>query len=200
MRQLARPTGGKSNETKKLILDKATKIFEYKGYTATSMEDIRSETKLSKGTVYYHFKNKEDLYLYCISQASISFVEKWNKLSNNEATAIDKLHLWGKLYGIEMQQPLTKTIPEYVASTKEFPLANSILELFEPEFNIIRLLLIEGKESGEFARHINIDNVSVILYNLVSNLSISPIFGYDSEDLQVLFKDAINVALHGIKA
>lgn len=197
---MARPIGGKSNETKKLILDKATKIFEFKGYTATSMEDIRSETNLSKGTVYYHFKNKEDLYLYCISQASISFVEKWSKLSIHEVSAIDKLHLWGQLYGIEVQQPLTRTIPEYVASTKEVPLAKSILDLFEPEFNIIRLLLIEGKESGEFAKDINIENVSIILYNLVSNLSISPIFGYNTEDLQVLFKDAINVALHGIKA
>lgn len=199
MRQLARPISGKSNETKKLILDKATKIFEYKGYTATSMEDIRSETNLSKGTVYYHFKNKEDLYLYCISQASILFVEKWNKLSLHDMSAIDKLHSWGQLYAIEVQQPLTKTIPEYVASTKGIPLANSILELFEPEFNIIRILLIEGMESGEFAKDMNIKNVSVILYNLVSNLCVSPIFGYDSEDLQTLFKDAINIALYGIK-
>lgn len=196
---MARPISGKSNETKKLILDKATKIFEYKGYTATSMEDIRSETNLSKGTVYYHFKNKEDLYLYCISQASILFVEKWNKLSLHDISAIDKLHSWGQLYAIEVQQPLTKTIPEYVASTKGIPLANSILELFEPEFNIIRILLIEGMESGEFAKDMNIKNVSVILYNLVSNLCVSPIFGYDSEDLQTLFKDAINIALHGIK-
>jgi len=197
---MARLVGGKSIETKKLILDKATKIFEYKGYTATSMEEIRSETNLSKGTVYYHFKNKEDLYLYCIGEASSTFVEKWNKLSNNEVSVIDKLYLWGQLYGIEVQQPLTKTIPEYVASTKEVPLADSILELFEPEFNIIRQLLIEGKDSGEFAKDMNIDNVSIILYSLVSNLSVSPIFGYHSEDLHVLFKDAIDLALHGIKA
>ncbi|WP_405117311.1 TetR family transcriptional regulator C-terminal domain-containing protein [Paenibacillus sp. FSL K6-1217] len=66
--------------------------------------------------------------------------------------------------------------------------------------NIIRLLLLEGTKTGEFAKDIDIDNVSIILYNLVSNLSIAPIFGYNTEELQVLFKDAINVALYGIKA
>jgi AcrR family transcriptional regulator len=197
---LARPVGGKSTETKKFIVDKATKIFEYKGYTATSMEDIRSETNLSKGTVYYHFKNKEELYLFCIGQASNTFVEKWNKLSITEDSATDKLYLWGYLNGIEMQQPLTNTIPEYVASTKEVPLPSSILELFEPEFNIIRLILMEGKESGEFAKDINIENVSVILYNLVSGLSAAPIFGYNPQDLKGLYKDAIDIALKGIKA
>jgi AcrR family transcriptional regulator len=196
---LARPVGAKSTETKKFIVDKATKIFEHKGYTATSMEDIRNETHLSKGTVYYHFKNKESLYLYCIGQASTSFVERWNKISINKVSAIDKLYLWGELNGMEMQQPLTKTIPEYVASTKEFPLANSILELFKPELNIIQLILIEGKENGEFIHDINIANVSVILYNLISSLGISPIFGYDSQDQQVLYKNAIDIVLTGIK-
>ena len=55
---MSRPTGVNSEDTKQLIVDVATKIFEHKGYSATSMADIKNETNLSKGTIYYHFKNK----------------------------------------------------------------------------------------------------------------------------------------------
>ena len=33
-----------------------------KGYDATSLQDIISETKLSKGAIYHHFSSKEEIF------------------------------------------------------------------------------------------------------------------------------------------
>ena len=42
-------------ETVKLIVEVATRLFTEKGYDATSLQDIINETKLSKGAIYHHF-------------------------------------------------------------------------------------------------------------------------------------------------
>ncbi|WP_343694370.1 TetR/AcrR family transcriptional regulator [Flavobacterium sp.] len=51
----------KGEETKQFIIEKAAPIFNTKGIAATSMSDIMEATKLSKGSMYVHFENKEVL-------------------------------------------------------------------------------------------------------------------------------------------
>ena len=58
----------KGEKTKALIAEKAKVIFEQKGYVGTSMEDIREFSEISKGSIYYHFKNKEELFLYTVEK------------------------------------------------------------------------------------------------------------------------------------
>ncbi|MBW1654295.1 TetR/AcrR family transcriptional regulator [Flavobacterium quisquiliarum] len=51
----------KGEETKQFIIEKAAPIFNTKGIAATSMSDIMEATKLSKGSMYVHFENKDVL-------------------------------------------------------------------------------------------------------------------------------------------
>ena len=51
----------KGEETRQFIIEKAAPIFNVKGIAATSMSDIMEATKLSKGSMYVHFENKEVL-------------------------------------------------------------------------------------------------------------------------------------------
>ena len=46
---------------KKEILDAAKKVFLRKGFADTVMEDIITQTSLSRGGVYYHYKNKVEI-------------------------------------------------------------------------------------------------------------------------------------------
>ncbi len=43
------------------ILDAAKKVFIRKGFDATTMEEIISETSLSKGGFYYYYKSTVDI-------------------------------------------------------------------------------------------------------------------------------------------
>ena len=44
----------------------ALKIFLQKGYDATSISDVVAECKITKGGIYHHFKNKEELFIKTI--------------------------------------------------------------------------------------------------------------------------------------
>lgn len=47
--------------TKNSIIVTSAKLFNTQGYKATSLSDITKETGLTKGAIYRHFENKEDL-------------------------------------------------------------------------------------------------------------------------------------------
>ena len=56
----------KESEVRRLeIMNAAMQLFMEKGYTNTTTQDIVDKVNISRGLLYYHFKNKEDI-LYCL--------------------------------------------------------------------------------------------------------------------------------------
>ena len=49
-------------ETVRKILNTAERLFIEKGYERASLQDIITETGLSKGAIYHHFTSKEDIF------------------------------------------------------------------------------------------------------------------------------------------
>lgn len=50
-------------QTVKLILDTASRLFLQNGYEKTTLQDIIDATKLSKGAIYHHFASKEAILI-----------------------------------------------------------------------------------------------------------------------------------------
>ncbi|MCD6554766.1 MAG: TetR/AcrR family transcriptional regulator [Anaerolineae bacterium] len=61
-----------SAERRDQIIQAALACFTRKGYNNTTMDDIVAESGLSKGTLYWYFKGKDDLF----KSAILSFFER----------------------------------------------------------------------------------------------------------------------------
>ncbi len=55
-------------DTRDRILDAALNIFANKGYHDTRMDEIVEASSTSKGSIYFHFPNKERLFLALVDQ------------------------------------------------------------------------------------------------------------------------------------
>lgn len=51
-----------NGNTKQKILDTSLKLFSKRGYSAVSIRDIAGIVGIKESTVYYHFKNKQDIF------------------------------------------------------------------------------------------------------------------------------------------
>ena len=49
------------NRTKRKIFQTAVELFAKKGYENTGIEEITAVAGFAKGSLYYHFKSKQDL-------------------------------------------------------------------------------------------------------------------------------------------
>lgn len=58
----------KGKDTKRILLNAAREGFAEKGYYGTSMDFIVKKTGLSKGTIYWHFPGKWEIYKAVLSE------------------------------------------------------------------------------------------------------------------------------------
>lgn len=56
------------NKTKRKIFEISMKLFAEKGYDATSIEEITSVVGVAKGTLYYHFSSKEEIFNFLVEE------------------------------------------------------------------------------------------------------------------------------------
>ncbi len=55
-------------ETKRRITDKAKQLFIRKGFGAVSMNEVCEAAEVSKGSLYHHFKSKDELFLQVLEE------------------------------------------------------------------------------------------------------------------------------------
>ena len=59
---MVRRTKKDAAETRTLILETATVLFEQNGYKATTLDEIAKTLGLTKGAIFHHFSSKKDLF------------------------------------------------------------------------------------------------------------------------------------------
>ena len=66
----------KAERTKQFILETAAPIFNRKGISGANIDDVLDATQLTKGCLYGHFENKEDLALQVVDYMLHNNAEK----------------------------------------------------------------------------------------------------------------------------
>ena len=74
---MARKTKQQALETRQHILDVAIHLFSQQGVSSTSLAQIAQAAGVTRGAIYWHFKDKSDLFseIWELSESSISDLE-----------------------------------------------------------------------------------------------------------------------------
>lgn len=98
-------------ERRNEILDVAERLFCTNGYDNTSTNDILAEIGIARGTLYYHFKNKEDILDAMIDRILDGIIRKAENIALDES--------------VPVLERLTKTV---LAANVDTKTGNMILE------------------------------------------------------------------------
>lgn len=195
---MARPAG-QGEVTKKKIVEEAIALFETKGYSATSMSDIKERTTFSKGTIYYHFQNKEELFLYCFKEASSQWMAKCLLECKDAQTATEKLEIVAKCYTEDLQKPITKMIPEFLVVSNNLLAEQQIRATVQAEQDLFKQILTEGIQNGELRATLAIEHTAILFYSMLTGLETTNVLGYSQQQFHDLTKEAVQLFLVAIK-
>lgn len=101
----------KGEETRQFIIESAAPIFNTKGIAATAMSDLMEATKLSKGSLYVHFENKDNLALAAIDYNLNKLEEKVGAQLRHKKTFKDKLFAYADAFLDPLNPPVTGGCP-----------------------------------------------------------------------------------------
>jgi len=80
------------NRTKEAIYEASVYVFSKSGYTGAAMDDIALRAKVAKGTLYYHFKSKEDLFLFVMQTGLGHMIDDAKSVIESGLPPEEKLH------------------------------------------------------------------------------------------------------------
>lgn len=66
-----------NNEREQQILAAAAAVIMHLGYDKTTMSDIADEAGVSRGTVYFYFKSKEELFEALVYHEYLKYAQTW---------------------------------------------------------------------------------------------------------------------------
>ncbi len=75
------------------IFEAATRVMSEKGFERASMDEIALASGVAKGTLYYHFKNKDDLFISMVKQGVSQLTKLVRKELSTAGSTYDKLAL-----------------------------------------------------------------------------------------------------------
>lgn len=85
-------------DKQKNIIEAAMKEFSENGYEKASTNRIVKKAGIGKGTLFYYFKNKEELYQYVLNSCLDNvFTELLNKINTGETDFIERLKQIAKI-------------------------------------------------------------------------------------------------------
>src|ERR1700740_2831658 len=79
-----------SNDTRERIISAASKLFYSDGIRAVSVDAVAEKAGLTKRTLYYHFRSKDDLvavYLEVRDQPNLALFKRWFDEADGEVSA-----------------------------------------------------------------------------------------------------------------
>ncbi len=193
---MSRPTG-QGEKTKRHIAGTARDLFEQQGYGATSMEAIATAATVSKGNIYYHFKSKEDLFLYIYETACDEWRESWRQIAATVKTAREKLYRLADFYAIESQSAMTVVANEFATQNQNPEITAKLLVLLKKDDPVFREILAEGMERGEF-RSYPLEALTSILASFFYGLGIE-VYMEGMEAYLDLQKTAVDFILQGLQ-
>lgn len=187
----------KGKKKRDLILDKAKELFIQRGYAATTMEDLVRYIGVSKGSIYYHFKSKEDLFVQLLIRQNREWIDDWVEKS------VDFPSFEEKVYGIadhmvdDFQNPLIKVGEEfYISSPESQPLLDEILAILRGPRKLYRDIFAEGVKEGLLPEE-ELDEIAIVFASLLDGLATS-YYERSTDELRVLYQKAVKYFLHGI--
>ncbi|GAB4351471.1 MAG: hypothetical protein Kow0099_35480 [Candidatus Abyssubacteria bacterium] len=177
-----------SERSQAAILDAAMNLICKHGFSGTTLDLIASEAGLSKGTIFWHFENKEKLFLAVVDTIREGLQRGLLRNLREGQTARQRLNLLLDNYTSLIETncsrclDLTVLIIEMVETNPA--VAGKLRNLFGELAGLLESLLEEGLRTGEIIRALDPEMTA---YAIVGNLQGMTVQYYLNRD-RILYK------------
>ena len=142
-----------SEERIEQITEAATKVFAEQGFDKARMDDIASEAKLSKGTLYLYFKSKDAIITHLLDKLFEREFADLNKLAITDAPASEKLKNFANALIADIQN-WSRLIPIMYEFLGRLFRQNVVQQAFKKYMrtylDMITPIIQQGIDEGEF--------------------------------------------------
>ncbi len=185
-------------ELREKIIKAAIDAFSKYGFDRTRMDDVAKTADLSKGTIYLHFKSKEDLF-YAICENNLA--EAKQQISTMFAKKEDLVSQIERFYDVFRKKKTAnervffETIAESARNAElRKALYKQRMNIFETAVGWVNLQI----ERGFFRKNIDANAIAVGLVSLYDGLTVNKLLGVSEDYNKKAWVETIRAIIIGI--
>lgn len=147
---------------KKKIILAAIAEFAKDGFEKASMDTVALKAKVAKGTVFYHFKSKTELFEEIVAEGQKSLEDKIFREIQGIKTNKEKIE---KIVKIEVNfiKKYRNLFLVYLGDVVRKPLS----------LKVINSVLNEGVKAGEFRKNLDVETAAISLFWMTAMVSLN---------------------------
>lgn len=162
----------KAEKTKQFIVEMTAPVFNEKGYTGTSLNDMTNATGLTKGSIYGNFANKDEVALaafdHNLQKVGVIIRQEMDKKN----TCKDKLLVYVHVYENFLKHPFPvggcPILNTAIEADDTHPLLKQkAVDAVHNWKNIITGLIEKGIQQGEFSKQVNVEQTALTMIALI---------------------------------
>ncbi|WP_462324968.1 TetR/AcrR family transcriptional regulator [Desulfoplanes sp.] len=161
---------------KQTILETATQLFATNGFKNTSISVIAKHSGAAEGTIFHHFKNKEDVFLCALNRAKGLIINEVDEQINNRhfdsglemvEGVINVYFYLSEEWGLELSL-LHRSHPYELASVNH-ACRTTVETIYNCFLSAMSEGIVIGKEDGSIA-DVSASKTAVIIFGMLNGL------------------------------
>lgn len=197
------PNSERRKSSIKSVLDSALTLFVTQGYDATSMDDIAGQAGLTKGAVYFYFKDKLSLLHALLERTEAELFDPiFKNIRNSNAPATERIIMltnWFARVGADKPElPLLHVLVSLQMNQRDNIVAERVAEIYNRLHKEIADIINDGRDNGEFAEDVPVEGQAAVFAALIDGLLLEWHRWGDRVDGRTLARSAQSFILHGL--
>jgi AcrR family transcriptional regulator len=196
------PQSDRAQERRQQIMDAALACFARKGYHKTTMDDIVAESGLSKGTLYWYFRSKDELFFSLVNSVFLAIQQDMDAIFEQPTSASQKLrgmaNEFARFYE-EVAQVLNVFFEFWMQGTLNEQLNQLFHSMLSEYRGVIGGVIEEGIQAGEF-KAVDADQLAVAVMAAYDGLWFYKMLMPDEVDLNRVSRTFIEALFSGLTA
>lgn len=187
------------------ILKAAETLFAGEGYHQTSINQIADMAEVSVGTVYFYFKNKEDLLIHLLNEIAYMFRSRVGAEFRNSDSSLEGFMRAGHIFFDEFCRVHTaKMAILYREAVGQSPLVDKQIQQIQQKtiVDIQDALLRMSESMGfQFPSHVSAKVIAVSIMGIYQSIATQYLVSQEGnpDELELIGDNAVNYLIGGIK-
>ncbi|GHC81563.1 TetR family transcriptional regulator [Pseudorhodoferax aquiterrae] len=140
--------GDQREKKRQAVLQTAARLFNERGFHATSLDDIAERLHVSKPTLYYYVKSKDDILLECVRTALATMQQGIAEVRQQGGRALDQLRACMRSYAAIVMDDFGQCVIRIGEDPLPPPLRKELRRLKAGIDHEFRRLVTEGMAEG----------------------------------------------------
>jgi AcrR family transcriptional regulator len=144
------------------------------GLKNLSTRNLAKQIGMSEGSIFRHFKTKQDIILAIISDVQVEFIGQLRKIATSATEPVSRLHeyLCATVKYLTINKGITMLLFSEASHNNDTGLKNQLQQVFNQQKQLVSKIILDGIAIGIWNENVSVEDVAMLYIGIPVSLNI----------------------------